>query len=120
MGFPVYARVYLSCITLLAIGFLVGAVRWRGPVPHTYGLVALLVVLAVAAQHFPLPLTPSHKVDLSIGVYFACLLLFGTAVGVVLVGGSQLVGGQRSPCVATRPPASVSAARAASSSTQVN
>ncbi len=93
MGFPVCARVYLSCITLLAIGFLVGAVRWRGPVPHTYGLVALLVALAVAAQHFPLPLTPGHKVDLSIGVYFACLLLFGTTVGIVLVGGSQLVGG---------------------------
>jgi len=93
MGFPVRARVYLSCMTLLAIGFLAGAARSRGPVPHTYGLVALLVALAVAAQHFPLPLTPGHKVDLSIGVYFACLLLFGTTVGIVLVGGSQLVGG---------------------------
>jgi diguanylate cyclase (GGDEF)-like protein len=68
-------------------------VRWRDPVPHTYGLVALLVVLAVAAQHFPLPLTPSHKVDLSIGVYFACLLLFGTPTAVFLVAGSQLIGG---------------------------
>jgi len=93
MGFPVRAQVFLMCMTLTAIAFLVGAACWRGAIPNTYGLMALLVALAVTAQHFPLPLTPSHKVDLSIGVYFACLLLFGTAVGVILVGASHLVGG---------------------------
>ena len=94
MGFPVHAQVYLAVTTVLALGFLAGTiVRWRGPLPSRYGLIMLLVALAVAAQHFPLPLTPGHKVDLSIGVYFACLLLFGTPIAVFLVAGSQLVGG---------------------------
>jgi len=94
MGFPVRARVYLWLMTVLALGFLAGAIAcWRGPLPSRYGLITLLVALAVVAQHFPLPLTPSHKVDLSIGVYFACLLLFGTPIAVFLVAGSQLIGG---------------------------
>lgn len=53
MGFPVRAQVYLAVTTVLALGFLAGTiVRWRGPLPSRYGLIMLLVALAVAAQHF--------------------------------------------------------------------
>jgi signal transduction histidine kinase len=51
-----------------------------------------LVVLAVIAQHFPLAVGPQHKVDTSIAVYFACMLLFDVPVAVVLVGTGQALG----------------------------
>jgi signal transduction histidine kinase len=65
---------------------------WDGPVPSDYGEMAILVVLAIAAQHFPLTLTPQYKIDISIGVYFTCLLLFGPLAAMILVGVSQLLG----------------------------
>jgi signal transduction histidine kinase len=65
---------------------------WDGPIPSDYGEMAILVVLAIAAQHFPLTLTPQYKIDISIGVYFTCLLLFGPLAAMILVGVSQLLG----------------------------
>jgi len=87
-------QLYFSLLLLAALGLVVALLaRPHDPFPTPYALMAVLVLLAVVAQHFPVRLAPSHKLDLSIAVYFACLLLFGTAVSVLLVGASQLVGG---------------------------
>ncbi|MDQ6671359.1 MAG: histidine kinase [Chloroflexota bacterium] len=56
------------------------------------GVAAELIVLAVIAQHFPMPFGPQHKTDASIAVYFAAVLLFEAPVAVVLVGTSHLLG----------------------------
>jgi len=87
-------QLYFSLLLLAALGLVVAMLaRPHDPFPTPYALMAVLMLLAVVAQHFPVRLAPSHKLDLSIAVYFACLLLFGTAVSVLLVGASQLVGG---------------------------
>jgi hypothetical protein len=39
-----------------------------------------------------MPFGPQHKVDASIAVYFACLLLFAPPAALVLIGISQLLG----------------------------
>ncbi len=94
MRLPAAARCYLWALVLAAPGFLAWwAWAWRGPVAPNGGLMALLVVLAVLAQHFPLPLGPRHKLDTSIAIYFACLLLFSVPVAMALVGVGQLLGG---------------------------
>ena len=73
---------------------------WSGAAPSDYGQMAMLVALAIAAQHFPLTLTPQYKVDIAIGVYFTCLLLFGPPAAMILVGVSQVIGQRRWPCAA--------------------
>ena len=65
---------------------------WNGAAPNDYAQMAILVALAIAAQHFPLTLTPQYKIDIAIGVYFTCLLLFGPPAAMVLVGVSQVIG----------------------------
>jgi signal transduction histidine kinase len=86
-------REYLWLVVAAAAGLLVYWLQvWRGPVPTNYWQMAMFVALAVAAQHFPLTLTPKYKVDVSIGVYFACLLLFGAPVTMILVAISRLLG----------------------------
>ena len=60
--------------------------------PEHLGLVGLLVGLGALAQHFPLDAGPRRKVDTSVAVYLADVLLFGPALGVALVGLTQLLG----------------------------
>ncbi|MGH2354167.1 MAG: hypothetical protein ACRDJN_21385, partial [Chloroflexota bacterium] len=84
---------YLWLVLLAAGGLLVYWLRaWHGPAPTDVGLMLVMVGLAVAAQHFPLTLTPQYKMDLSIAAYFACLLLFGAPGAMLLVGLSQVLG----------------------------
>ncbi len=90
------AVVYLGLVVLGAAGLLFAwAQAWRGPVPATpadFGLMAILVALAVVAMYFPLQLTPRYKVNVSIAVDFAFLLLFGVPVAMALVGAGLLLG----------------------------
>jgi signal transduction histidine kinase len=84
--------VYLRAIALLSIAVLAVVASTSHAVPTDLGLAIELVLLAVVAQHFPLPVGPQHKVDTSIAVYFGCLLLFDAPEAVVLVGVSQVLG----------------------------
>ncbi len=94
MVLPVRAWLFYATLLLTALGVVVWVLAsWRGPPPTAHVLMGVLAVLAIVAQHFPVRLAPGHKVDLSLAVYFACLLLFGTAVSVILVGVAQLAGG---------------------------
>ncbi len=101
------ARVYLGLVVLGAAGFLFYWTQaWRGPLtttPADFGLMAILVVLATVAAYFPLQLTPRYKVDVSIAVVFAFLLLFGVPVAMALTGISLLLG--ETPMVLRRNPA---------------
>jgi signal transduction histidine kinase len=93
LGFRLTMREYLWAVVLAAGALLVYWIQyWRGPWPTNYSQMAMFVALAVAAQHFPLTLTRQYKIDISIGVYFTCLLLFGPPAAMVLVGVSQLIG----------------------------
>jgi signal transduction histidine kinase len=84
---------YLGGITLAAGGTVFYWLRaWPAALTPVTLLVPLFVLLAVIAQHFPLPIGPQRKVDASISVYFASLLLFGAAVAVLVVGLAQLLG----------------------------
>src|SRR5688500_15444728 len=95
------AQFYLATSVLAAAALQAYCIwAWRtqwqgggsGPTPPNLSVAALLVGLAVLAQHFPLEAGPRRKVDLAVAVYFASLLLFGTPVGMALVGGAQLLG----------------------------
>lgn len=106
MRLPMFARIYLGVMVALAIASLV---YWHGrlpleslPEPSTLIAGALLVGLAIAAQHFPISVAPQNKADLSMAVYFAVLLLFGGAPAVGLVAISQLLG-QGSLALRTNP-----------------
>src|SRR5689334_3393363 len=96
MRLPMFARIYLGVMVALAIASLVYRLGRRTleslPEPSPLIAGALLVGLAIAAQHFPIPVAPQNKVDLSMAVYFAVLLLFGGAAAVGLVAISQLLG----------------------------
>ena len=94
MRAPPVARLYLWLMLLATGGLLVWwAWAWRGPALGNPGLLALLLALGVAAQHFPLPLGPHHKVSVASAAYFAALLLVGPPVAMALVIVSQLLGG---------------------------
>ncbi|HEX2035145.1 MAG TPA: ATP-binding protein [Chloroflexota bacterium] len=90
------AQVYLYLVALSAAVIIAyWLLAWQGPLlPQGPGLITMvmLVVLGILAQHFPLVIGPRYKVDVSIAVYFACLLRFGAPVALVLVGVSHLVG----------------------------
>ena len=100
MSRSVLTWVYLGLVALGAVAALLAwSVMWRGPLfPSLQSPIAssgsafLLVLLAILAQHFPVMIAPSRKVDTSMAVYFAFLLLFGAPAAVGLVGLSQLVG----------------------------
>ena len=102
------ARVYLWLVVLAAAtlqGWLAWA-EWLTRAEWQYGdpllvglvvhvdplLVALLVALGALAQHFPLEAGPRRKVDTSVAVYLADVLLFGAALGTAVVGLTQLLG----------------------------
>jgi signal transduction histidine kinase len=93
VGFQLGAHQYLWVVVVAAVALLVYWTHaWRVPMPTSYWQMAMFVGLAVAAQHFPLNLTPQLKVDVSIGVYFTCLLLFGPPAAMILVAISRLIG----------------------------
>jgi len=56
-------------------------------------LLALLLVLAVAAQHFPLEIAPGYKINAAGAIYFAAMLVAGTPVALLLTVTGQLIGG---------------------------
>src|SRR5947209_7853802 len=95
-GLAVLAQGFLWLMACAAIGMLgYWLAAWHGPVapaPDQVGLLLLLFVLAVVAQHFPVAIAPKRKVDVAVAVYFAAVFLFGAPAAVALVGLSHLVG----------------------------
>jgi hypothetical protein len=92
-GLPKPARVYLWLMAGAAGALLVyWALAWRGRVAVGPVVMALLVAAGTVAQHYAVHIAPRRKVDVSIAVYFACLLLAGAPVGMALVGASQALG----------------------------
>ncbi len=88
------ARLYLGLLTLTAVGLLAWwLARWGAWPPASPALAAMLLLLAVAAQHFPLEITPDYKVTASSAPYFAALLALGPPAALALVAGGQLLGG---------------------------
>jgi HD-GYP domain-containing protein (c-di-GMP phosphodiesterase class II) len=65
---------------------------WHAPVTIDPDGMALLLILAVCAVNFPLPATPRRRIDASVAVHFACLVLYGTPVAIAMVGLSSLAG----------------------------
>ncbi|HET7769837.1 MAG TPA: HAMP domain-containing sensor histidine kinase [Chloroflexota bacterium] len=99
------ARVYLWLVAMAAAALQVwlawaewvARADWLRGEPWLRGqvdlvLVALLVALGALAQHFPLEAGPRRKVDTSVAVYLADVLLFGAALGTAVVGVTQLLG----------------------------
>src|SRR5215210_2020857 len=94
MSVPLPARLYLGAMACAAVGMLAGWLSvWHGPTPAAPALMALMVLLAAAALHLPLQLAPHVKVDMRIAVHFACLLLFGVPLALLLVAVGELLGG---------------------------
>jgi signal transduction histidine kinase len=92
-GQALLAQIYLWLMACAAIGAQVyWLAAWQGPVPSDLGLIALMLVLAILAQHFPVAIGPRRKVDVSVAAYFASMLLFGAPMAVALVGASHLTG----------------------------
>jgi HD-GYP domain-containing protein (c-di-GMP phosphodiesterase class II) len=76
-----------------AVVALVGAhATWHARITVEPAGLGLLLVLAVSAVNFPLPATPRRRIDASVAVHFACLLLYGTPMAMAMVGLSSLVG----------------------------
>jgi len=88
------ARLYLGSLTLVAAGLLAWWLArrdaWPPPSP---ALAAVFLLLAVAAQHFPLEVAPGYKVTASSAAYVAALLALGPPAAVALVATAQLLGG---------------------------
>src|SRR5688500_7164802 len=102
-GLPRRARIYLLCVCVAAAAALAGSLTWLLSAgggdslpqvgrPELAAVLAQLVVLSVVAQHFPLTLGPRRKQDLTQMVHLAILLLAGTPLAVVLVGGAEAIG----------------------------
>ena len=99
MKLPFRARIYLygTCAAAAAVMTAVAAwlVAQGGTAVESTEralVLAQLVALSVAAQHFPLALGPKRKYDLSQSVHLAILLLAGTPLAVVLVGAAEAIG----------------------------
>jgi HD-GYP domain-containing protein (c-di-GMP phosphodiesterase class II) len=65
---------------------------WRGPVYGDVSLLAVLLLLAAAATHFPVEFTAKFKTNTATAVYFAILLLYPPPVAVAAVGVAVLAG----------------------------
>jgi putative nucleotidyltransferase with HDIG domain len=99
---PARILVYLTAISAAAA--LMGWVFWARGALLTGGrpddirsgadlLLAIeLIAMVVIAQHFPVPVSPRHKVVASDAPYFASLLLFGAPVAAVLTALGELAG----------------------------
>ena len=91
MSLSLGARAYVWFVAIAAMGMLA---YWQQawPLPlagasHPLGLMAILTGLAIVTIHFPLPVAPKRKVNLSLAIYFACLLLFGPPAAIVRSSG---------------------------------
>ena len=91
MHLPLAARVYLYLVVGAAIGGLAAWMR-AGPAEANAIVLGELVVLAVAAQHFPLSVAPRRQFDVSIAVYFALVVLAPGPLGMALVGAGEAIG----------------------------
>lgn len=96
MRLPLKAHIFLGAMAAIAVGCLA---KWLGGNPFAASpdrsailAMVLLAGLGIAAQHFPLPVAPQNKIDLSMAVYFAALLLFGGASTLGIVAMCQLTG----------------------------
>jgi signal transduction histidine kinase len=91
---PRVARLYLVLLILAAASVLAWwLARWEEwPLPSS-ALVVTLLILGVAAQHFPLEIAPGYKVTVSSAAYFAALLTLGPPAALALVLAAQLLGG---------------------------
>jgi HD-GYP domain-containing protein (c-di-GMP phosphodiesterase class II) len=65
---------------------------WRGGQSNEYALMAVMVLIAATASHFPVQLTPKFKTSAEAATYFAMLLLYPAPVAIALVGLSVLLG----------------------------
>jgi HD-GYP domain-containing protein (c-di-GMP phosphodiesterase class II) len=75
---------------------------WSGPFYGDAWLLAVLVLLAAVATHFPVELTPKFKTNTATAVYFAILLLYppplaAAAVGFAVLGGNATLALRRNP-----------------------
>lgn len=85
-------RLTLLISACAGLALVVADATWMSPVSIQPASLGLLFILAVSAINFPLPATPRRRIDASVAVYFACLLLYGTPVGMAVVGISALTG----------------------------
>ena len=91
---PRSARLYLALLTLAAAALLAWwLAQWRDWPPASPALAAALLLLAVAAQHFPLEVAPGYKVTASSAAYVAALLALGPPAALALIAIAQLLGG---------------------------
>jgi signal transduction histidine kinase len=91
---PRLARLYFTLLTLASIGLLAWwLARWADWPPASPWLAAVLLLLAVAAQQFPLEVAPGYKITASSAAYVAALLALGPPAAVALIGAAQLLGG---------------------------
>jgi HD-GYP domain-containing protein (c-di-GMP phosphodiesterase class II) len=65
---------------------------WPGRPPADYRLLALLVLMAATASHFPVELTPKFKTNTATAVHFTILLLYPPPLAVGGVGIAVLLG----------------------------
>jgi hypothetical protein len=90
---PAAVVIYICVVACGAVGLLTYLTyAWRDVAAPKPGLVAMLIVAGALAQHFYVPVSPRRKVDLSIVVYFACVLLFGAPGAMWSTGLAQLLG----------------------------
>jgi signal transduction histidine kinase len=88
---PRAARVYLYLVASAAIGGL-ATWMWAGPVEANVVVLGELIVLAAAAQHFPLSVASKRKFDISIAVHFAIVDLAPGPLAMALVGAGEAIG----------------------------
>lgn len=82
-----------TLVTALAgFALVVSDAGWHAPVQVQPLGLGFLALLAVCAVNFPLPATPGRRVDTSVSVYFAFLLLYGSPVAAVVVAACALLG----------------------------
>jgi signal transduction histidine kinase len=94
LRFPRAVWLFLG-LTVLAAGVLLARalIAWPETIVVSRQLLALLFVLAVVAQHFPVEIAPGYKINAASAVYFAAMLVAGTSVALLLTVAGQLVGG---------------------------
>ena len=91
---PRPARLYFTLLTLASVGLLAWwLARWAAWPPASPWLAAVLLLLAVAAQQFPLEVAPGYKITASSAAHVAALLALGPPAAVALIGAAQLLGG---------------------------
>jgi signal transduction histidine kinase len=94
MTMPRVARLYLALLMLGAATMLAWwLAHWDDWPPMQPVLIMVLLILAVAAQQFPLEVTPGYKVTASSAAYLAALLALGPPAALALVAVAQLLGG---------------------------